>query len=168
MSKLALAFAFLALAAPAAAGPVEATKPSQIVTVSGRTGLTPPCFSGALEANFFGFASIGNADGTSAPFVIPPKSVFVVQSFESLVSGGTANQLAPIAIVAVDPANPPTPTSNGAFAAGGAIADATGTSLATTAIPGGLVVKPPATLCFQANPTHDTFVVVHGFFAKDK
>ena len=163
----AFASSFLAFAAslPAAAGPVEATKPSQIVTVFGREA-SPACPGGPDGTQLV--SELGNADGSTGSFAIPAKSVFVVQSFEYQLIGGDAGDAEAMNLIAVNPAFPPSATSNGAAAFAGGVVSANGVVVGSHTIPGGLIVKPPAALCFVARPALTPLIAVHGFFAKDK
>jgi hypothetical protein len=165
VSKLAAALSFVALAVPAAAGALEATKPSQVVSVYARSETAPAC-PGA-PAGVRRFESIGHADGTTTPFAIPPKSVFVVLGFDFSTAAAVANRFTGYTVLGVDPAHPPTLGVTGAIAAGGAVADESGFLGGTVTIPGGLVIKPPAVPCYSDGAAEST-VILHGFFAKDK
>ena len=165
MSKLAAALSLVALAAPAATGALEATKPSQIVSVYGRSETAPACPGAPGGVRLF--ESIGNADGTVSPFAIPPKSVFVVQGFDFATAAAVPNRYIGYTILAVDPAHPVSLGVSGALAAGGGVADENGFLGGTASIPGGLVIKPPAVPCYSDGAAEST-VILHGFFAKDK
>jgi hypothetical protein len=167
MSKLAAALSLVALAAPIAAGALEATKPSQVVAAYANNATAPACAGAPVGVHRF--ESIGKSDGTTVPFAIPAKSVFVVQGFD-FGSVVPANRYVGITLLAVDPAHPVSLGVSGAIAAGGAVADENGFVGGTVTIPGGLVIKPPAVPCFSTGipDDDDTTVVLHGFFAKDK
>jgi hypothetical protein len=164
-----LAFAFLALAfsAPAAAGPVTPTKPSQIVSAIGRPS-SPLCpgVDPKIEARLVN--QRGENNGSVSTFAIPPKSVFVVQSVDFQIIDGNANVFEGVNLLAVDPAVPPTLTSNGAALFAGGQTDANGTVVGNVVVPSGLVIEPPAALCFQVREGVIALIAVHGFFAKDK
>jgi hypothetical protein len=163
------AFCFLVLAGalPAPAGALEPKKPSEIVTVIGRS--TAPACPGVDEKLGARLVNqLAANDGSTGTFTIPPKSVFVVQSFEFQLIGGNDDAFEALNLIAVDPAVPPTLTSNGSAAFAGGRTDANGTVVGNHVIPGGLVVEPPAALCFQARDGLTPIVAVHGFFAKDK
>jgi hypothetical protein len=167
MSKLAAALVLVAVTAPAAAGALEATKPSQVVAVYARAATAPACAGAPVGVH--AFESIGKSDGTTVPFAIPAKSVFVVQGFDfSTVT--VANRFTSFTVLAVDPAHPVSLGVSGAIAAGGAVADENGFLGGTVTIPGGLVIKPPAVPCFSSGlaDDDDSTVILHGFFAKDK
>jgi hypothetical protein len=157
----------IASATPAAAGPVGPTKPSQIVTAIGRS-TAPACPGVDVSLGVKLVNQLAANDGSTATFAIPPKSVFVVQSFEFQIIGGNANVFEGINLIAVDPAVPPGKDTNGNASFGGGLTDGNGTVVGNHVIPGGLVIEPPAALCFQARNALTPVIVVHGFFAKDK
>jgi hypothetical protein len=153
--------------ASAGASPLGPSKPSQIVTAFAALGGTPNCPSNILT-DAFQVSSLRKSDGTSAPFVIPPKSVLVVTSFDfGLFSlpgnnGGAFDTI----IVAVDPSQP---DQFGAFARGGGTSSPiNGELVGNVTIPNGLVVKPPAILCARSSGSNLGAIVIHGFFTKDK
>jgi hypothetical protein len=163
------AFSFLVLAGalPAPAGALEPKKPSEVVTAIGRS--TAPACPGVDESLSAKLVNqLAGNDGSVGTFAIPPKSVFVVQSFEFQLIGGNEDTFEALNLFAVDPAVPPTLTSSGSAAFAGGRTDANGTVVGNHVIPGGLVVEPPAALCFQARSSLTPLVAVHGFFAKDK
>ena len=160
-----LAFAAsIALAAHAAAGPLAPSKPSQLVTAFGGTQQAAPCGD---VAGWNRVDKIGNADGSTSPLEIPPKSVLVVTHLEIAVLGATASSFTSVLFAAVDPANPPALGSLGANSSVVGVADATGRLQASETIPDGLVVKPPALLCYLPVGTA-AGVTAHGYFTKDK
>jgi hypothetical protein len=163
VSKLAASLALVFLAAPSAAGPLQPTRASQLVTAYG--GADAPAACGATV--FSRVDKIGNPDGSSASFVIPPKSVFVITDIAVSGSGGTPGNLATVSVLAVDPANPPAPGAIGAHAAASGVIDPIGNFQGTATIPNGLVVKSPALLCYTS-VTPSVSVIAHGYFAKDK
>src|SRR5262249_17276489 len=104
------------------------------------------------------------SDGTEVPFAIPPKSVFVVTSYEYVVLTTSPSTFAGTAVLAAA-ANQQSP---GAAAPASTIADSVGHAQGSLLIPNGLVVKPPAVLCGQFIHGITGTVFVHGFFAPDK
>src|SRR5262245_57888684 len=77
------------------AAPLAPSKPSETVTafISSDGSACP-------DNNSFHVASSFrlNADGTQTPFAIPPKSVFVVTSYDYSVSGATAGRYAGLGV----------------------------------------------------------------------
>ena len=163
MSRRAAALSLLALAAPVAAAAVGSTKPSQLVMAYGTADAPAVC----AGTPFSRVDRIGSPDGSSSTFAIPPKSVFVITDLEVTGSGGTPGQLVVVSILAVDPANPPTPGVIGAHASASGVADPIGNFHGTATIPNGLVVKSPAQLCYT-DSVGAVSVTTHGYFAKDK
>lgn len=157
----------LALVVSAPAGALEPTKASQIVSLNGFTTSSPAC-PGTEPANGILLVDrVGNADGSAADFVIPPKSVLVVTSVDYQVETDPGSSVG-MSIFGVDPANPPSLTALGPYATTGAEIGANGVARGNFAIPNGLVIKPPANLCFQPGTGVNAAVLVHGFIAKDK
>jgi hypothetical protein len=160
-----LASAVLAL--PAAAGALEPTKASQIVSLNGLTASSPVCPGTEPSLGMRLVDRIGNADGSSADFAIPPKSVLVVTSVDYQVEGLPGDATG-VSLLGVDPATPPTLTALGPYATSGGELGASGVMRGNLVIPNGLVIKPPANLCFQSGAGVDAAILVHGFIAKDK
>ena len=163
---LAVVLSILALAARgAAAAPLAPAKASQVITAYARstTPASPAC---PVFPNSYAVDTIGKGDGTARPFAIPPKSVFVVTSFDYQIVGASTSKQVQVFLVTVDPANPPT-TELPAFALAGGMSDAQGSLFGTAQIPAGLVVESPALLCVVAPGATGVLVAVHGFFAKD-
>jgi len=104
------------------------------------------------------------SDGTQVPFVIPPKSVFVVTSYEYVVTTASPSTFAGASVLAAA-ANQSTP---GAAAPAATIADSTGRAFGTLLTPNGLVVRPPAAPCGEFSTGVTGTIFVHGFFAPDK
>jgi hypothetical protein len=156
---------FAALAAPS--GALEPTKASQIVSLNGFTASSPTC-PGTEPANGILLVDrIGNANGSAADFAIPPKSVLVVTSVDYQIDTDPGTSVG-LALLGVDPANPPTLTALGPYATSGTVTGASGTVRGNFVIPNGLVIEPPANLCFQPGTGVNAAVLVHGFIAKDK
>ena len=152
--------------ASASASPLGPSKPSQIVTAFAAFGGTPDC-PNDIVPDLFQVSSLRKSDGTSAPFVIPPKSVLVVTSFDfGLFSlPGTNGGAFDTVLVAVDPNQP---AQFGAFVRGGGTSSpANGELVGNVTIPNGLVVKPPAILCARSSGSNLGAIVIHGFFTKD-
>jgi hypothetical protein len=158
-STIAVMSAFIAVASqPAAAAPLAPSKPSQIVTAAIVSAGTA-CPDGV--GNHFAPTLQLNADARQSVFQIPPKSVFIVTSFDFNLNG-TAGQYASVGIFAAAPGQ-----AGGATALSGAVVDPATRAVGTAAVPTGLVVKPPATVCAEfGNATG--VVYVHGYFTKDK
>ena len=73
-----------------------------------------------------------------------------------------------MSIFGVDPAAPPSLTALGPYATTGVEIGANGVARGNFTIPNGLVIKPPANLCFQPGTGVTAAILVHGFIAKDK
>ena len=143
------------------AGPLAPTKPTQAITVLAQTtsAVCPPGGPGkSVDIK-------QNPDGSTEPFTIPPKTVFVVTRVDATLSGTPSRTLVGgLYIFGAGPAPSfvtfvPLPT------------DADGHATGTVTIPSGVPVKPGATLCFLPTPTESVSsaaAIVHGFFAKDK
>lgn len=152
--------ALAAVTSPVDAASLAPSKPSEAVTVLINT-IGGPCPTGT--AQHFATSFRLNADGTQSPFVIPPKSVFVVTSFDYLLNGGEPGRYLGVSVFAAAPGAP----SIGALSTAAGIADPLGRVRGNNVVPFGMVVKPPAALCGELT-TAEGQVLVHGFFAKDK
>jgi hypothetical protein len=161
------ALALTALLAPASAGALEPTKASQIVSLNGFTSSSPACPGTEPVSGMLLVDRVGRSDGSAADFVIPPKSVLVVTSVDYQIDADPGTPVG-VALLGVDPANPPTLTALGPYATSGAVTGASGTVRGNFVIPNGLVIKPPANLCFQPGTGVNAAILVHGFLAKDK
>jgi hypothetical protein len=146
----------------AMAAPPSPAKPSQILAATAANS-SPPCINGS---SYFPVNRLVNPDGSVGAFAIPPKSVFIVTSFDFGISGAPANKFVEAGVVGLDPANPPTGTPNAAIT--GVVADSDGRAVGSKSIPDGLVIKPPAVPCAEIEGTQGGAMIVHGFFAKDK
>lgn len=172
MSGIRIAAAIAALnsvlAVGAVAEPLAPGKPSEVVTAVARRSsspslpASPPC--PGVEGHPVLVATRANADGTSSPFSIPPKSVFVVTSFAFAFSVPAFGERIVI-LFAVDPANPPA----GDILSFGALtfASAGDADVGHAQVSPGLIIKPPAVLCVSM-PGGEGTAVVHGFLADDK
>ena len=146
---------FVGLASVAFAGPLAPTKASDLRTVYGDTNSTPCPASAGLTA----VSLQQNANGTTTPFAIPAKSVFVVTSFD-VTGSGTAGQVSDVVLIAADGAG-----SFSFLAKCGGVAGSNGIASGSCVTPIGTAVKAGATLCFLPNTAT---VLVRGFIAKDK
>lgn len=147
MSRTRIALAVSSLitfcAAPVAlpAAPLAPSKPSQLVTAFISSGSSPACPTGI--AQHFAASQLLTSSGASVPFVIPPKSVFVVTSFDYSVTAIIPDgQLASVGVFA-GAAGP----QIGMPSLAASLPDAADRAIGTGLVPGGLVVKPPAVLC---------------------
>ena len=147
------------------AAPVTPTKPSQIVSVTyittGPSAVACPGFAG-----FFAPSLMGKGDGSTIPFAIPSKSVFVVTSFAYRVVDQPASKAGTITLAAIDATHPPAVGSIAAIISGG-LADSDGTLVGQSVLPTGMVVKPPALPCVGAPVAGTAVVTLSGFFVKD-
>jgi len=108
--------------------------------------------------------TVQNPDGTTAPFVMPPGTVFIVTSWEWVDCTGTAdNRPAVVLLFANTDLN------------GSLLSLSSGTTTSTSSencsasvvqTPGGVAVKSGTTLCFSDGNTNAS-VLVHGFIARD-
>jgi hypothetical protein len=159
-----LAATLLAAAAPnLAAAPLAPSKPSQVVSAMAFPSAgSPPCEGlGAGRQP----SLLGRPDGTTVPFAIPPKSVLVITSVDFIVTEAPQNTNIALQLFARDPASAPTAFGN--FAMVGGLSDSGGRVFGNAELPAGLVIKPPAIPCGVPTFGEITFLVVHGFFAKD-
>ena len=99
-----------------------------------------------------------NPDGTTSPFSIPAKSVFVVTSLDVQVGGNGAGATAEAVLLVSDGTGNLTE-----IAECGGIAGSNGFATASCTMPVGTAVKSGATLCFVG-----LRAIVHGFIARDK
>jgi hypothetical protein len=146
------------VAAPAVAAPLAASKASNVLTIG--SGVTSCLVNGrAVDI-------VQNADGTTAPFVIPPKQVFVVTGIETTVLNADASAGVSVSVQRVNGVA----TNTLAFING--TASSQGVFYGQLTLPSGAIVKPGVTLCvFMTAPTAGTlsgFTLVHGFLAPNK
>jgi hypothetical protein len=157
---IAVAFGTVSLAH---AAPLAPTAASQLVTALGvDTECSPGAPSKLVDQQ-------QNADGTTSPFVVPAKSVFVMTSydfsFSGIGNGAGAFQYVGTPLVLFDA----TLTHVSYVSTGGVVADSTGRGSGTVLLPSGVPMKAGTRLCFQFPSTVSSGIVfVHGFFAKDK
>jgi len=151
--------AALATASVTHAAPLAPTAASQLATVSGSTTECGPGSSSKL------IDQRQNGNGTTSPFVIPAKSVFVVTSFDFVFAGAPASQAITATLVVTDAGL----TTFATVSSPTALSDSTGRGGGTLVLPSGFAVKPGAKLCFALS-TGNTGIAgfAHGFFAKDK
>ncbi len=148
---------------PANAGTLAPAKPSDVV-IAGGDSASDACGNLATLHQILAFRNLSN--GTAGPFVIPPKQVFVLTSFDWSISQGAANRLAGVALSIVN--------GSGVIgvnaSAGSAITDASGNASGTVSVAAGVIVKSGALLCASGigNPVPTFGVTVHGFLTKDK
>jgi hypothetical protein len=153
--------AFTSTAFAATLGP---SKPSDLVDLHPSFGLCPldptSGFSLAID-------TVNLPDGTTAPFVIPPKHVFVVTAAEINIQLAPVGHRIELSLFRVNG------TQVGTLIAESEVTS-TGTAQDHTVIPTGSVVKSGTPLCISAidndagQQTLFPFGTVHGYFAKDK
>lgn len=151
----------LATSAYAVLGP---TKASQLATVTATGTCALPGFSANTSATF---TNAIHPDGTSSPFAIPAKQVFVITDVTLTVSGQQAND-AMLSLISVG-------TASGASQVAGQFetAGATGAVKSVFTFPAGVAVKSTSLVCASMiNTTHGGSVflsgTMHGYFAPDK
>jgi len=107
---------------------------------------------------------VQNPDGTTAPFVVPPGSVFIITSWEWVNCASTPDGLPPLFSLFAD---------NGVTLTQAILGLSTGTTISRGSTncseggvqtPGGAVVNSGAALCFSDN---NGSVVVHSFITRD-
>ena len=153
----------LRAADPAMAAPLAPTKPSQAVTVQSLSQ-GDLCVPG--EPSLGRRVNIKqNGDGTTEPFTIPPKTVFVVTSVDVSIQGAPASRkiLGGLYIASAQQVG-----AGSNVAVVPAESDADGLGNGTMTLPSGFPVKSGANLCFLTVPPGSFNALVHGFFAKDK
>ncbi len=151
--------AFCIAAVTPAAAVVVPKKPSETRVVMGNSTTSPPC------PGSFGLLRVDmqqNPDGTTTPFSVPPKSAFVITSWDFL-AGGSVSALNGVDLVLVDAGG----TSVSYLSIGRSLASSTGSAGGTVATPDGAIVRGGANLCFVGGGSL-TIVVVRGFMTKDK
>jgi len=152
--------AFVLSLAASAAAVVAPRKPSELRVARGDTVSSPMCPGGTGRR----VDTRQNPDGTTSPFSIPAKSVFVVTSFD-WIAATEPGGLAGVDLFVVDAAG----TSFAFISHARAVATATvGNGGGTVATPEGAVVKSGSHLCFLGTGASLTAVVVRGFLTKDK
>jgi hypothetical protein len=103
-------------------------------------------------------------EGGNEPFAILAGFVLVVTSYNFVAAGLAGGTYGAAFVAAVSPAG-----ELGAQAGSGSIADSNGLVRGAALVPSGLIVKPPANLCFSFDQVVlFGAVTVHGFFAKDQ
>ena len=157
----ALAALGLATSAYAVLGP---TKASQLVTVTSSGSCPIP---GHPSSNSAAFTNLIHADGTSSPFAIPAKQVFIITDATLTVSGQGAND-AMLALLSIGTASGGTQIAGQYDTAG-----PTGAVKSTFTFPAGVAVKSTSILCARLIDTTQGGSVffsgtAHGYFAPDK
>lgn len=108
--------------------------------------------------------TVQNPDGTTAPFVVPPGTVFIVTSWEWADCTGTSdNRPAVVSLFAN------TDLNVSLLSLGSGTTTSTSSENCSASVvqtPGGVAVKSGTTLCFSDINT-DATVLVHGFIARD-
>jgi hypothetical protein len=105
------------------------------------------------------------SDGTTGPFAVPARKVFVVTGFDFVFNGGTASRHVQVPLVVVDA----TLSQVAYIGTGNAVADAAGNGGGSVALPAGFAVKSGTRVCFQfAGNVTGGAVIVRGFLAPDK
>ncbi len=160
MDKIARGFFVLAFsltcAAPAAAGALAPSKPSQLVTLSSSGGDT----CAAPLGTWFKMDSQVNADASSSPFTIPPGMVLVLTQADWTDQGGTADVDRFIIRLQNGTEIPFVGDGTrtiGASAGGGSISFSPG-----------VVVKPGTDICVTSTSTGFTAATFHGYLTKDR
>lgn len=151
----------LATSAHALLGP---TKASQLVTVTASGTCPLPGTSASTSA---AFTNLIHADGTSSPFAIPPKQVFILTDATITVGNMAAND-SMLSLVSIGTASASSPISGQYDTAG-----ATGAVKSVFTFPAGVAVKSTSVMCAtMINFTHGGSVFLsataHGYFAPDK
>jgi hypothetical protein len=136
-----------------------APKPSQLATVRAVSTVCP--FPTAIGNNAFVLDSASTPGGVQAPFVIPPKQVFVITSANLRLSGGPANETAQLFLLAG-----PGPES-AVLTEGVTTTNADGLANIDRILPSGIAVRSGLTLCVTGTQGN-TLGSVTGYFAKDK
>ena len=159
LRAVAAALGSLALALPAAAGPLAPTKPSQLV--SARAVSTPCPFPTEKGNNAYQITSMSTPDGVQAEFAIPPKQVFVITSAYLTLTGAPANDTAQLYLFAVEG------DSASILTEGVAPTNANGLAIVERVLPTGIAVKSGKALCVLGSQGN-SLGSVSGFFAKDR
>src|SRR5262249_33752538 len=136
----------------AVAEPLVPSQPSQVVTARGNTESSPQCPN---RADWSMVDFLLKLEGGSTPFTIPGGFVLVVTSYEFNVGPDPAfaGLYGGVELAAVAPAG-----SFGAHSTTFVILDRSGAGFGTGFVPSGLIVKPPANLCFAGS---NAFVTIH-------
>jgi hypothetical protein len=152
-------FAFLVAALPASAGPLAPTKPSQLVTARA-LGTDCPFDDGEPSSSAKLIDSMTTIEGTSQPFVIPPKQALVITGVHILAGGAPDTTVGMNLLVLNGPGVAVLIERSGRTDAGGNVTiDVT--------LPTGLPVRAGNQLCV-ASSLVGVGGSVTGFFVKDK
>lgn len=153
---------FAPIPLPARAATLAAAKPSEVVVAFGGSN---DAACGTL-LTLREIASKVTSDGSTAPFVIPLKQVFVLTSVDWITLAGPVNHRNGVGIYIVNAAR----TEANVVVRSGGMSDADGQASGTVTIPSGVVVKAGAHLCTAPTdaPLFGYLVTLHGFLTKDK
>jgi hypothetical protein len=160
IGALVSAIVMTSFAQGAYAGPLAPTKASDTVTLLGGFS-SPACISGSSAKQV---DVRQKSDGTTGPFTVPPKSVFVITSYEFITQSAIPSKNVVAGLAVADA----TLTGSSIVNLATALADSSGTAGGSVLLPSGFPVKSGARLCFQFVPDTNGSVTVHGFLAKDK
>jgi hypothetical protein len=155
---LLLASAFAA--APALAGPLAPSKPSQLVTarvVDSDCPLAEP--DPGTTANMMD--EMSTLEGLQQPFIIPPRQVLVITAV-NFVAVGTPGDSYGMNLIAVNG------TERAVLAQGLVKTEAEGVGSTTINLPSGIAVREGNALCVVGSAGSGPFGAVTGYFAKDR
>jgi hypothetical protein len=154
-----LAFSLMC-AAPAAAGSLAPSKPSQLVTLEAINGTAGNCATPI--STWLKVTSQVNPDGSETPLAIPTGMVLVLTGAEWSDQGtGGAADVARFLIRLQNGTQDPL----AAFGSG-----ATGTTAGggSVSFPNGIAVKPGTDICVTSTATVFVGATVHGYLTRDK
>jgi hypothetical protein len=158
LSLVLLAAAFAA--APAVAGPLAPSKPSQLVTVRYlETGCPLAAPDPGTTAN--ALDEMSTLEGLQQPFVIPPRQALVITSVNFTVVGEAGDSFG-MNLIAVNG------TQRAVLAQALVKTEAEGVGSLTIPIPTGIAIREGNALCMVASAGGTPAGAVTGFFAKDK
>jgi hypothetical protein len=162
LRAIAAAAGTLALSSAAAlAGPLAPSRPSQLVSayaVSQVCAFDP----NGVNNTPYQISRMTGIDGVDAPFVIPPKQVFVITSVRFTFGGPVPGTIVNLQLLSFDA------TGNyGLLAEARATAESDQVGQADVLLPTGIPVRADKTLCIIGS-SGATGGMVHGFFAKDR
>ena len=156
---MSLAVPAVSLAAPAGAGVLAPSLPSQVVVLR-QSGSGTVCLpkGGGLDVDLR-----MAADGTNQPFVQPSDQALIITGIDWGTTGGTAGQDAQVVIRLAGP----TPVNAQLAFTTGAVADAAGATVGSALVPN-VVVAPGLTVCAGAGGGTLSQLVIHGFLTTNK
>ena len=143
----------VAVQARPAAAAFAPKKPSDLRAVVGEQSSAACVIDG-----FHVVDHVQNSDGTIVQFSVPPKSVFVITSWE-WSRAAMAGNLAQVNLIV-----PSSPTAASIVSVAFGVSGANGDAGGSVIIPSGATLKAGQTLCYNG----PGFVLVHGFITKDK